>query len=137
MLVSRHHALTTQSKKDIGFLYMSRITISFKMQAYIFEQVDHYIFLHVNTSTHLISLLFFLSKRLIRNFALIGHSHAGKSSLAEWMLYDESIQKQMPTPGASSLDSDPVEASRHSSLFSHFMRIPHKKHLLEGKTEIS
>ena len=90
-------------------------------------------FLHVITSTHLISLLFLLSKRLIRNFALIGHSHAGKSSLAEWMLFDESIQKQMPTPGASSLDSDPVEASRHSSLFSHFMRIPHKKHLLEGK----
>ena len=46
------------------------------------------------------------------------------------MLYDEHIQKQKPQPGKSSLDSDPLEAARHSSLFSHFMRIPHGDFLL-------
>lgn len=60
----------------------------------------------------------------------MGHSHAGKTSLAEWMLFDEKVINQKPTSGKSTLDSDPVEASRHSSLFSHFMRIPHNKFLV-------
>ena len=46
------------------------------------------------------------------------------------MLYDENILQQKPSPGKCVLDSDPTEASRHSSLFSHFMRVPHKKNFL-------
>jgi len=71
---------------------------------------------------------------LIRNVALVGHSHSGKTTLAEWMLYDEHQLDKKPTAGESALDFDPVEAHRHSSLFSHFMRVPHKSHLLEGKS---
>lgn len=70
---------------------------------------------------------------LIRNVALVGHSHSGKTTLAEWMLYDEHQLDKKPTMGESALDFDPVEAHRHSSLFSHFMRVPHKSHLLEGE----
>ncbi len=47
------------------------------------------------------------------------------------MLYDDEVITQRPTVGKSSLDADPIEASRHSSLFSHFMRIPHREYLLQ------
>ena len=73
------------------------------------------------------SLLF----RKIRNVAIVGHSHSGKTALAEWMLFDKQVISKKPANGQSSLDSDPVEASRHSSVFSHFMRIPHDNFLLE------
>lgn len=65
----------------------------------------------------------------IRNVALVGHSHSGKTALAEWMLYTEHVISKKP--GHSFLDSDPVEAARHSSVFSHFIRVPHKEYLLE------
>lgn len=67
----------------------------------------------------------------IRNVALIGHSHSGKTALAEWMLFDEHILTKRPSSGSSALDFDPVESSRHSSVFSHFARVPHRGHLLE------
>jgi elongation factor G len=42
------------------------------------------------------------------------------------MLYDERMLTKEPKSGAAlSLDSDPVESSRHSSVFSHFLRVPH------------
>jgi elongation factor G len=47
------------------------------------------------------------------------------------MLYDERIITKKPISGESFLDSDPTESSRHSSVFSHFARVPHKSHLLE------
>ncbi len=47
------------------------------------------------------------------------------------MLYEDKVITQRPTVGKSSLDVDPIEASRHSSLFSHFMRIPHREYLLQ------
>ena len=47
------------------------------------------------------------------------------------MLYDEDVIYQKPSNGESSLDSDPFEAARHSSIFSHFARVPHQNHLLE------
>jgi elongation factor G len=51
---------------------------------------------------------------------------AGKTALAEWMLYDEHMLTKEPNSGgALSLDADPVESSRHSSVFSHFLRVPH------------
>lgn len=67
----------------------------------------------------------------IRNVAFVGHSHSGKTTMAEWMLFDENIITKKPSSGESSLDSDPTEASRHSSIFSHFIRVPHRGHLLE------
>lgn len=67
----------------------------------------------------------------IRNVALVGHSHSGKTALAAWMLYDEKVVTKKPTPGESFLDFDPVEADRHSSIFSHFARVPHRGCLLE------
>jgi elongation factor G len=47
------------------------------------------------------------------------------------MLYDDKVITQKPTAGKSSLDYDPLEAARHSSLFSHFMRVPHRNFLLQ------
>jgi elongation factor G len=55
---------------------------------------------------------------MIRNVALVGHSHSGKSALAEWMLYDENVITKRPRPGESVLDFDPAESARHSSVFS-------------------
>ena len=68
---------------------------------------------------------------MLRNLAIVGHSHSGKTSLTEWMLYDEKILTKQPLAGQSLLDSDPAESSRHSSVFSHFVRVPHNDHLLE------
>jgi len=68
---------------------------------------------------------------LVRNIAVVGHSHSGKTALIEWMLYDDSVITKRPAAGESFLDSDPVEASRHSSVFSHYVRVPHRDHLLE------
>lgn len=67
----------------------------------------------------------------IRNVALVGHSHSGKSALAEWMLFDEKILTKRPQAGESVLDFDPAESVRHSSVFSHFLRVEHAGHLLE------
>ena len=47
------------------------------------------------------------------------------------MLYDDKVITKRPAVGESFLDSDPVEASRHSSVFSHFARVPHRDQLLE------
>ena len=56
----------------------------------------------------------------------MGHSHAGKTALVEWMLYDENVITQKPASGHHDfLDSDPIESARHSSIFSHFCRVPH------------
>ena len=55
---------------------------------------------------------------MIRNVALVGHSHSGKSALAEWMLYDEDILTKKPVAGESVLDFEAGEAARHSSVFS-------------------
>lgn len=67
----------------------------------------------------------------IRNVAFIGHSHSGKSSLVEWMLFDEEILNKRPMNGLSVLDNDPTEASRHSSIFSHYVKVPHNDYLFE------
>jgi translation elongation factor EF-G len=55
---------------------------------------------------------------MIRNVALIGHSHSGKTALAEWMLYDKQVITKRPQAGESILDFDPAESARHSSVFS-------------------
>eukprot|EP00581_Thalassiosira_minuscula_P008901 CAMPEP_0183707070 /NCGR_PEP_ID=MMETSP0737-20130205/3741_1 /TAXON_ID=385413 /ORGANISM="Thalassiosira miniscula, Strain CCMP1093" /LENGTH=735 /DNA_ID=CAMNT_0025934645 /DNA_START=151 /DNA_END=2358 /DNA_ORIENTATION=+ len=68
---------------------------------------------------------------LIRNVALVGHSHSGKTALAEWMLFDENVLTKRPQAGESILDFDPAESARHSSVFSHFLRVQHAGYLLE------
>ena len=51
--------------------------------------------------------------------------------MQEWMLYDEKVLSCKPVTGTSALDSDPDEVARHSSVFSHFARVPHREYLLE------
>lgn len=68
---------------------------------------------------------------MIRNVALVGHSHSGKSALAEWMLFDEKVLTKRPQAGESVLDFDPAESARHSSVFSHFLHVQHAGHLIE------
>jgi len=63
--------------------------------------------------------------------ALVGHSHSGKSSLAEWIMFNGNVLFKRPNSKESCLDSDPVEANRHSSVFSHFVRVPNGQYLLE------
>lgn len=60
---------------------------------------------------------------MIRNVALVGHSHSGKTALAEWMLFDENVITKRPRSGESVLDFDPAESARHSSVFSRKCRI--------------
>jgi len=55
---------------------------------------------------------------MIRNVALVGHSHSGKTALAEWMMFDNNIITKRPRSGESVLDFDPAESARHSSVFS-------------------
>ena len=47
------------------------------------------------------------------------------------MLYDEKVLTKQPQAGHSLLDSDPAESSRHSSVFTHFLRVPHNDFLFE------
>ena len=47
------------------------------------------------------------------------------------MSFDEDILSKRPSNGLSILDNDPTEASRHSSIFSHYVKIPHDDYLLE------
>ncbi|CAB9497901.1 factor G [Seminavis robusta] len=67
---------------------------------------------------------------LLRNVGIVGHSHHGKSTLMEWMLYDENVLTKTPTRAHSSLDADPAEAQRGSSVFSHYGKCPHNGHVL-------
>jgi elongation factor G len=62
--------------------------------------------------------------------ALVGHSHHGKTALMEWMLFDEHVLTKEPSKAQSQLDSDPAEAARSHSIFSHYSKLLHNKHLL-------
>ena len=54
----------------------------------------------------------------IRNVALLGHSHDGKTTLAEALLYAAGTTDRMgrPEAGSSILDFEPEEAKRHISI---------------------
>ena len=56
---------------------------------------------------------------------MVGHSHSGKTALTEWMLYDEHVLTKPPSSENTFLDHDQQEMARHSTVFSHFTRIPH------------
>jgi len=68
---------------------------------------------------------------MIRNFAVVGHSHSGKTTLVESMMttstWSASTSKRGSSGSDSSsiLDTDEVERTRHSSVFSHYVRVQH------------
>ncbi|MGD8342210.1 MAG: elongation factor G [Desulfobacterales bacterium] len=68
----------------------------------------------------------------IRNIALIGHGGAGKTSLAEAMLYDSGLIKRLGSvdDGNSTLDFEPEELKRRSSISSGFHRFSWKNHVI-------
>lgn len=67
---------------------------------------------------------------MIRNVAIIGHGHCGKSSLAEAMLYTAGkIKRQGKVDeGTSAMDFDEEEIRRHLSINSSFHNYTWKKH---------
>ena len=65
----------------------------------------------------------------LRNIALAAHSGAGKTSLAEAMLYDSGTIKRMGRveDGNTALDFEPEELKRASSISSGFYQFNWKK----------
>jgi len=66
----------------------------------------------------------------LRNIALVAHSGAGKTSLAEAMLYDSGTIKRLGRveDGNSATDFEPEELKRMSSISSGFHQFDWKKH---------
>jgi len=68
----------------------------------------------------------------LRNIALVAHSGAGKTSLAEAMLYDSKVLKRLGRveDGNTAMDFEPEELKRTSSISSAFHQFKWKKHLI-------
>ena len=68
----------------------------------------------------------------LRNIALVAHSGAGKTSLAEAMLYDSKVLKRLGRveDGNTAMDFEPEELKRTSSISSAFHQYNWKKHLI-------
>jgi len=68
----------------------------------------------------------------LRNIALVAHSGAGKTSLAEAMLYDSGIIKRLGRveDGNTAMDFEPEELKRTSSISSGFHQYDWKKHTI-------
>ena len=68
----------------------------------------------------------------LRNIALVAHSGAGKTSLAEAMLYDSGTIKRLGRveDGNSAMDFEPEELKRTSSISSGFHQFSWKKHTI-------
>ncbi|MCP4630586.1 MAG: elongation factor G [bacterium] len=68
----------------------------------------------------------------LRNIALVAHSGAGKTSLAEAMLYDSGITKRLGRveDGNTAMDFEPEELKRTSSISSGFHQCEWKKHTI-------
>jgi len=66
----------------------------------------------------------------LRNIALVAHSGAGKTSLAEAMLYDSGTTKRLGRveDGNTAMDFEPEELKRTSSISSGFHQYSWKKH---------
>ena len=68
----------------------------------------------------------------LRNIALVAHSGAGKTSLAEAMLYNGGITKRLGRveDGNTAMDFEPEELKRTSSISSGFHQVEWKKHTI-------
>lgn len=68
----------------------------------------------------------------LRNFALVGHSGAGKTSLAEAMLFDAGVTTRLGRieEGNTALDFEPEEIKRGASISTGFHQFEWKKHRL-------
>jgi elongation factor G len=66
----------------------------------------------------------------IRNIALVAHGGAGKTSLAEAMLFDAGVINRMGRieDGNTALDFEPEEIKRTSSISTGFHQVNWKKH---------
>ncbi len=66
----------------------------------------------------------------LRNFALVGHSGAGKTSLAEAMLFDAGVTTRLGRieEGNTVLDFEPEEVKRGASITTGFHQFDWKKH---------
>jgi len=72
-----------------------------------------------------------MSERL-RNIALVSHGGAGKTSLAEVMLFKGGVTTRIGRveDGNTVMDFEPEELKRHSSISSAFHQLPWKKHAI-------
>jgi elongation factor G len=66
----------------------------------------------------------------LRNIALVAHSGAGKTSLAEIMLFKTGVTNRLGKveEGNTAMDFEPEELKRQSSISSGFHQVPWKKH---------
>ena len=68
----------------------------------------------------------------VRTFALISHGGAGKTSLAEAMLFDAGVTTRLGKvdEGASTMDFEPEEIKRKATISTAFNSLDWKKHQL-------
>lgn len=68
----------------------------------------------------------------LRNIALVAHSGAGKTSLAEAILFDGGVTKRLGRveDGNTAMDFEPEELKRTSSISSGFHQVEWKKHTI-------
>jgi elongation factor G len=68
----------------------------------------------------------------LRNIALIAHGGAGKTSLAEVMLYDAGVINRLGRveDGTAAMDYEPEELKRNISISTAFHQFPWKKHTI-------
>jgi elongation factor G len=68
----------------------------------------------------------------LRNIALIAHGGAGKTSLAEVMLYDAGVTNRLGRvdDGTAAMDYEPEELKRNISISTAFHQFPWKKHTI-------
>ena len=66
----------------------------------------------------------------LRNVGLVGHGGAGKTSLAESLLFDAGVTKRLGSvdEGNSVMDFEPEEVRRHTSISTAFHQYTWKKH---------
>jgi len=68
----------------------------------------------------------------IRNIAIVGHGGAGKTSLAEAMLFNGKLTNRLGRveDGNTAMDFEPEEVKRQTSINAGFHQVPWKKHFI-------